>query len=239
MSNNVITAVFQEGSNLANALPFLWQWDYGQILKIEGLDLPTACQVHFSNLEINGFSTTAIATNGEVEIPNDLLKSGHPVYAFVYLHTGENDGETEYRVTCYVNRRPQPVNPDPTPGQQDSIDQAIAALNDAVEQTARDVDTAEAKAQEAAEYAAEAVDNALLAESWAAGHTGTRDGEDTNNAAFWAGVAQQGAEHSGYAIFAVNNEDGEMYVTITEPLDEDVVFSVNETLGTLEVTVNG
>jgi len=147
--SNVITATFEAGSRYANATPFLWQWDYGQQLQIEGLELPTACQVHFSNLEVCGFSVTAIATDGLVEIPNELLKSGQPVYAFVYLHTGEADGETEYRVTCYVNRRPMPVNPDPTPGQQDSIDQAIAALNSAVDQ-------AEASAADAAESAAEA-----------------------------------------------------------------------------------
>lgn len=147
--SNVITATFEAGSRYANATPFLWQWDYGQQLQIEGLELPTACQVHFSNLEVCGFSVTAIATDGLVEIPNELLTSGQPVYAFVYLHTDEADGETECRVTCYVNRRPQPVNPDPTPGQQDSIDQAIAALNSAVDQ-------AESSAAEAAESAAEA-----------------------------------------------------------------------------------
>lgn len=239
MSNNVITATFESGSNMANALPFLWQWDYGQKLQIEGLDLPTACQIHFSNLEVCGYSTTAIAENGLVEIPNEMLTSGQTVYAFIYLHTGNSDGETEYRVTCYVNRRPQPVNPEPTPGQQDSIDQAIAVLNNAIEQTSQSADSAAESADVASECAVDAANSATEAESWAVGHTGTRENEDINNAMFWAGVAQQGAEHSGYAIFHVDNSDGEMYVTITEPLDEDVSFEVNEELGTLEVTING
>lgn len=237
--SNVITATFEAGSRFANATPFLWQWDYGQQLQIEGLELPTACQVHFSNLEICGFSVTAIATDGLVEIPNELLTSGQPVYAFIYLHTAAADGETEYRVTCYVNRRPQPVNPDPTPGQQDSIDQAIAALNSAVEQTGQSAADAAGSADAAAGSALDAEDSATLAESWAVGGTGTRDGEDYNNSRFYAEVAQQGAEKSGYAWFDVDDQTGQMMVTITDNLAQDVIFAVNENLGTLEVTING
>lgn len=237
--SNVITATFEAGSRYANAVPFLWQWDYGQQLQIEGLELPTACQVHFSNLEVCGFSVTAIATDGLVEIPNELLKSGQPVYAFIYLHTSEADGETEYRVTCYVNRRPQPVNPDPTPGQQDSIDQAIAALNAAVEQTGQSATDAAASADAAAGSALDAEDSATLAESWAVGDTGTRDGEDYNNSRFYAEVAQQGAEKAGYAWFDVDDQTGQLVVTVTDNLAEDVSFEVNENLGTLEVTING
>ena len=237
--SNVTTATFEAGSRYANAVPFLWQWDYGQQLQIEGLELPTACQVHFSNLEVCGFSVTAIATDGLVEIPNELLTSGQPVYAFVYLHTGDADGETEYRVTCYVNRRPQPVNPDPTPGQQDSIDQAIEAMNSAVEQTGQSATDAAASADAAAGSALDAEDSATLAESWAVGGTGTRDGEDYNNSRFYAEVAQQGAEKAGYAWFDVVDQTGQMVVTVTDNLAEDVSFAVNENLGTLEVTING
>lgn len=79
-------------------------------------------------------------------------------------------------------------------------------------------------------------EKATLAESWAVGGTETRQGEDTDNAKHYAEVAQQGAEESGYAWFDVNLQDGEMYVTITPSLEDDVSFLVNEAVGTLEVT---
>ena len=101
-------------------------------------------------------------------------------------------------------------------------------------------DTDETYQNNAKYYAGEADrisrDNATLAESWAIGGTGTRQGEDTDNAKHYAEVAQQGAEESGYAWFDVNLQDGEMYVTITPSLEEDVSFLVNEAVGTLEVT---
>jgi len=101
-------------------------------------------------------------------------------------------------------------------------------------------DTDETYQNNAKYYAGEADrisrDNATLAESWSVGGTGTRQGEDTDNAKYYAEVAQQGAEESGYAWFDVNLQDGEMYVTITPNLEEDVSFMVNEAVGTLEVT---
>ena len=48
MALNVTTAVIGENCNTATASPSLAQWDVGQILKIEGVDLPSAYQVDFS-----------------------------------------------------------------------------------------------------------------------------------------------------------------------------------------------
>lgn len=135
----------------------LYQYDYGQILKFEGIDLPVAYEVHFSTNNIGGSSITQIGDEDGVTIPDELLLSGKTIYAWVYLHAGENDGETMYAVTIPVTVRPMPSNDTPTPVQQDAITQAIAALNAAVEQTEQDViDTNAAKvAAEAAQIAAE------------------------------------------------------------------------------------
>lgn len=90
--------------------------------------------------------------------------------------------------------------------------------------------------QEAMHDAIDAIDNdALAARSWAVGGTGTREGEDTDNAKFYSEVAQQGAEYSGYAFFNVNDETGMLEVTITDKLDEEVRFEVDESTGILEV----
>ena len=43
----MITAVFTDNDDYAHAYG-LWQWDYGQQLRIEGLHLPTAVEIHFA-----------------------------------------------------------------------------------------------------------------------------------------------------------------------------------------------
>lgn len=51
-------------------------------------------------------------------------------------------------------------------------------------------ETAEAEAKAAAQQAKQYAGSASLAQSWAVGGTGTRSGEDTDNAKFWAAQAQ-------------------------------------------------
>lgn len=237
MSNRV-TVTFAPGQTEAVADDALYQWAYGQVLQIDGLDLPAAYQVDFSNYEFCGDSIPQVGGADGVAIPSGILTTGKPVYAFVWIQT-EDGGRTQYRAMIRVVPRPMPDIDDPSPEEESAIAEAIAALNAAVDQTGADAAAASASAQEAAESAQGAAGSATLAESWAVGETGTREGEDVNNARFWALVAQQGAEHSGYAIFDVNDQDGQMYVTITDPLSGDVEFHVNENLGTLEVTING
>lgn len=148
---NVITAAFGGMREVTTAR--LWQWDYGQVLKITGLNLPTAFEVHFSNSKERGTSKTQIGQDSQVTIPDEYLTSGAYVYAFIYLHEGETDGETEYRITIPVKERPQPTDVEPTPQEQSEITQAIAALNTAVEKTAADVTSADVSAQAAAQSA--------------------------------------------------------------------------------------
>ena len=111
----------------------LWQYDYGQILKLEGIELPLAYEVHFANTD-GGDSVTVIGNENGVSIPDMCLLTGQPVFAYLYLHTGLNDGETEIRIRIPVNKRSKPTNDTPTPVQQDVITQTIAALDDAVDE---------------------------------------------------------------------------------------------------------
>lgn len=50
--------------------------------------------------------------------------------------------------------------------------------------------------------------------------------------------AQRSADAGGFAWFEVNRETGELIVTVTDKLAENVTFAVNKELGTLEVTVS-
>ena len=131
----------------------LWQYDYGQILKITGLDLPQAFEVHFSNSRKSGETVTQIGTDNQVVIPDMYLTSGADIYAFIFLHDGLTDGETEYVIKIPVRERPEPSDIEPTPEQQDVITQAIAALNEAVEQTGQDAASAAQSANEAEDWA--------------------------------------------------------------------------------------
>jgi len=182
----------------------LWQYDYGQILQITGLDLPQAFEVHFSNSRKSGETVTQIGTDNQVTIPDMYLTSGADIFAFVFLHDGTDDGETEYVIKIPVRERPEPSDIEPTPVQQDVITEAIAALNSAVTQTGEDAASAAQSADEAEE---------------------------------WANKAAQSAEAAGYAEFAINDEDGQMYVTVANNLDNDLTFAINENLGELEVTI--
>ena len=150
MSNplNITTAAFG-GLREVTTAP-LWQWDYGQILQITGLDLPQAFEVHFSNSRKSGETITQIGTDSQVVIPDMYLTSGADIYAFVFLHDGLTDGETEYVIKIPVRERPEPSDIEPTPEQQDAITEAIAALNDAVTQTGEDKEATAALAEAAA-----------------------------------------------------------------------------------------
>ena len=148
---NVVSAYLGNGRTATTAARY--QWNYGQILRINGIDLPHSFQVHFSNTPKVGTSTTSIGTGGEVVIPDAYLTTGKTVYAWIFLHNADTDGETMYAITIPVIPRPQPTDEEPTPVQQSEINQLIDALNSGVDRAETAADSAEA-AQTAAETAA-------------------------------------------------------------------------------------
>lgn len=136
MDNNVILASFG-ASNLIRTRS-AYQYDYGMILKFEGVELPTAYEVHFSNSD-TGNSVTQLGNADGVTIPDSMFTTGESINAWLYLHTGEDDGETVYTAIIPVLERAKPHNGTPTPVQQDIITEAIAVLNEAIEQTEANV----------------------------------------------------------------------------------------------------
>ena len=129
--------------------------DYGLYLKIEGLELPATYEVDFSNDEHSGSSVTMIGNSDGVLIPHQFIDTGKDVFAFLY-HVGEDFGRTVYKFRIPNKLRPDRTDEEPTPEEQSTIDQAINALNEAVEQTAQDVIDADASAQSAQGYAEQA-----------------------------------------------------------------------------------
>lgn len=131
--NGITIIRFIDGSKRYKIEGDLWQFDYGQKLIIEGLDLPGTYEVHFSNKEIYGSTKTQIGTADGITIPDEYLISGEPLFVFIFLHDGTDDGETEYKAKIYVKRRPEPSDIEPTPQEQSAITEALAAFNKATD----------------------------------------------------------------------------------------------------------
>ena len=149
---NTITAVFGHDARRVTA-PSLYQWDYGQVLTFDGLKLPDSYEVHFSNKPEGGQAEVRIGTADGVSIPDRSLESGEPVYAYVFLHSEQDDGETVYLVQIPVKKRPKPFYNKPTSVQQSEITEAIAALNAGVQAAESFAVEAEASAAVSAEQA--------------------------------------------------------------------------------------
>lgn len=136
----------------------LYQYDYGQTMTFEGFDLPSSFEVQFSN-EFQGDAITQIASDGAVSIPDMMLTSGENVYAWIFLHQGEEDGETVYYIEIPVIQRAEPSDEPPTPVQQSAITEAIAALNAGVESAAGSAASANAALEEILAYGILATDD--------------------------------------------------------------------------------
>ncbi len=114
----MITAVFTDNDDYSHAYG-LWQWDYGQQLRIEGLHLPTAVEIHFALQETGGEAIPRVGTTKDgvttVTIPDSMLEGNstvwtaektYNIYAWVYL-SDKLSGETIKRITMQVKSRPK------------------------------------------------------------------------------------------------------------------------------------
>ena len=161
MTDNIVEAVFA-GRRSARTRA-VYQYDYGMMLKPIGLDLPSTYEVHFGTSATSP-TVTQLGTADCVTIPDAMLTTGASVYAYIYLHSGEDDGETVYSIVIPVIARGSITDEQPTPVEQGIIEQAIAALNAGVETV-----------QEIAEGIPEQIDTAL-AEAKASGEFDGADG---------------------------------------------------------------
>lgn len=157
----------------------LWQYDYGQILRIQGLALPTAVEIHFSLSERGGQAVTRVGTTRDnvtdVVIPDSMLENGdttadYKIYAFIYL-TDSESGQTEYKISMSVKSRPKPEGFE-KPEDAELFRQAITEVNNS---------------------AKVALQSKKEAEAWAHGHAEYTD-RDEDNAKYYARQAKDEAE---------------------------------------------
>lgn len=206
----ITNAVFCDDSQIGVTAETVWQYDYGDELRIFGLKLQPAVEIHFSLTEKGGESVPRVGVTKDnttiVTIPDTMLENGdtsvdYNVYAWIYLADSES-GHTEYKIRIPVCARAKPA-PHDTPAEAELFQKAIDAVNES------------ANRAEAAGAAAR---------SWAVGGTGTRESEDTDNAKYYA---QQAAESAGTASekeHAVSDAE-----TAVSKLHEEVVQLSSET----------
>lgn len=224
---NVYNAVFDGTHKRAVVVPPAWQWDTGQVLRISGtdFDFPSKTQVQFT---VNGETLTSVAgvIDGvaTVSIPDAVFENEGNVPVYIYVSEDDATAETLYTAMLTVRSRSKPEDySDPTEAEQTMFQQAI--------------DATAASAQEAAEHADDAEDYAKLAESWAVGGTGTRDGENIDNAKFYAERAAMGADKTGWLWSEFNQETGILRIVVSDDLKDEMTFNVDYSTGRMEITI--
>lgn len=240
MNNNILTVVF--GPSRTGQTRKAYQYDYGMVLRFPELNLPVAYEVHFANKETGVDSVTQIGNADGVSVPDAMFISGDPVYVWIYLHTGQDDGETVYRALIPVVKRSRPSDATPDPVQQSEIDQAIAALNVAMAATSADAESASASAtaasnsasaaltseQNASESASAAAgsasaaltsQNAAAQSAAAAANSASAASASATSAYNDAERAEQAAATAGYLDVGI--VDGDLIYTRTDAVDVD------------------
>ena len=121
----------------------LYQYDYGQVLRIQGLNLPSAVEMHFALQDKGGESITRVGTTKDgvtdVLIPDSMLEnngtsSDYKIYVFVYI-ADEISGKTERRIEMSVKSRPKPEAFD-RPEDTELFRDAIKAVNESAARSA-------------------------------------------------------------------------------------------------------
>ena len=119
----------------------VWQYDYGQVLRITGPELPPAVEVQFSLDEKSGETLSRVGTTvdgaTEVKIPDELLAhsatSDYQIYAYIYL-TDETSGKTKYEIAIPVRARSKPTSPTEDPETDpDLFRETVVAVNASAE----------------------------------------------------------------------------------------------------------
>lgn len=163
----MIVANFNRGTTTKGAFG-IYQYNYGQVLRIQGLTLPPAVEVHFSLQNTGGEATTRIGVTKDgvtdVVIPDSFLENGdiaqnYEIYAFVYLRD-ETSGQTEYKITLHIISRPKPEAFD-RPEDAELFREAIKAVNESAARSAESEKQAEGWAHGREDLPERAQDNAM------------------------------------------------------------------------------
>lgn len=122
----------------------LTQWNYGQILRITGLELPDPVEIHFSLDEKDGEAPVLLGRTvdgaTEVEIPPFIMEGPeyiasdyYKAYAFIYP-SNEEYGETIKKIELSIRARSKPADWIP-PDNPTTLGEVLDMINGKVEKT--------------------------------------------------------------------------------------------------------
>lgn len=199
--------------NIYTTVAGLWQYDYGQILRLQGIKLPTAVEIHFSLQEKGGESVTRIGTTKDgvtdVVIPDSMLENDattmdYKIYAFVYLADSES-GQTEYKVSMSVKSRPKPEGFE-KPEDAELFREAIAEVNKSAESANESATKAETAKGESIAAAKEAKQSAQEASTSAQASKNSAN-ESNKLADIASSAAKASINAKETAVSAANSAD--------------------------------
>lgn len=123
----MILAEFKPGEYSVAAFGLV-QWDYGQTLKIKGVEVEKTPEIHFSTNRKKAVIVIGKIVEGEIEakIPNNLLEEGEQITAYVYVANADS-GKTIRTISLPVKRRPRPDDYD-SPGEQNLLRKMLEEL---------------------------------------------------------------------------------------------------------------
>ena len=139
----------------------LCQYDHGQKLQINGLDLPAVFEVHFAYKGLEkaipqtGYTQDGVSV---VDIPNSALAQPKTISAYIYL-SDASQGETTNKILLYMNKRIAPKGFE-APEDIDLFHHTLAAVKEYAERTAESEKEAEAWTHGHEDYPERAEDNA-------------------------------------------------------------------------------
>lgn len=225
--NNIVTVVLD--SPTFGTAPQIYQYNYGQILRIQGGNFPKAVEVHFSLREKSGESITRIGVTKdgvtEVPIPELMLENydsieNYDFWAYIYVEDGTS-GTTECKIRIPVKARSKPEVPG-TPEEPKLFRETVKAVNDAADRAETAEQNAKSSETEAGKYAASASESATEAE---------KTKED---------ALKEVGEKKQEAIEAIQEQEETSVGKITTHTDDEIQRIQNQTAeskGELEQTI--
>lgn len=159
-NDNIIYARFNHGHEITTDPRS--QYAYGQVVKISGLHLPASFDADIVN-KGDKQAKAVIGTNNELPIDDNYFLSGKDIIVMINVHATAKDGRTKYIINIPINKRSKRADIELEPVEQDVVSTAIATLNEAVERTSADVESAENSASRAHESAVSAEQSATNA----------------------------------------------------------------------------
>lgn len=148
MSEYDIHVSFKKGTKAVAKEQF--QYNYGEKLIFDDVDLPEYYEVHFANAK-NGDAKKVIGDATGAIIPQEYFKPGQIIYAWVFF-SNETSGKTVYEIVIPIARRAKPTDEPITPEEKSVVSQAIELLNETVENVEDSINSSLEAAKNSGEF---------------------------------------------------------------------------------------